>query len=52
MKSASPSQCSEVSEAEVRGLNVSDGHSRQSGEPLKGEMTTGEIADHFEALGG
>ena len=52
MKSASPSQSLEVNEAEVRGLNVSDGHSRQSGEPLKREKTTGEIADNFETLGG
>ena len=52
MKSVSPSQSLDVKVAEVRGHDVSDRHSRQSGEPLKREKTTGEIADHFETLGG
>ena len=46
-----PPQPTEVNEAEVRGLDVSDRHPRRSGEPLKGEKATGEIADHFRTPG-
>lgn len=46
-----PPQSTEVNEAEVRGLDVSDRHPRRCGEPLKEEEATGETADHFRIPG-